>query len=201
MPSYVLEYDAAGNETARRTLPPRPSVEPSPAQALFGLATPMAEVTTLVGTTRHLRSEARLTRGMEVWVLGELLEMWIVHFIPEAVYRTDTNSGLFFGFTALTLVSAAVCALVCFLLARRYAFSRARGIGWALCGFVFGWVGLLLMLALQEWPARVRCPACGQPRRVDRDRCEHCGAPHAPPALDGTEIFEPTDAKIPAQSV
>jgi hypothetical protein len=25
---------------------------------------------------------------------------------------------------------------------------------------------------------------------VDRDRCEHCGAAHATPALDGTEIFE-----------
>jgi hypothetical protein len=93
------------------------------------------------------------------------------------------------------------CALVCFVRARRYSFSRARCIGWALCGFVFGWVGLLLMLALQEWPARVRCPSCGQPRRVDRDRCEHCGAAHALPAPDGTEIFAQTAAKIPAQCV
>ena len=113
-------------------------------------------------------------------------------FIDEAVYCTDRNSGLLFGFSALTLLSAAVCALVWFLLARRYAFSRAERIGWALCGFMFGWVGLMLMLALQEWPARVRCPACGQPRRVDRDRCDHCGAPHVPPAPDGTEIFDKT---------
>lgn len=195
MSSYLLEYDAAGHEIARRTLPRRPPlVEPSPAQALFGVATPVTEVTTLVGTTRHLRSEARSTRGTEVWVLGDFLEMWIVHFIPAAVYSADTNSGLQFGFTALILLSAAVCALACLLLARRYAFSRARCLGWALSGFFFGWVGLLLMVALQEWPARVRCPSCGQPRRVDRERCEYCGAPHALPAPDGTEIFETTTA-------
>src|SRR5262249_17277097 len=125
MPSHLLEYDAAGHEIARRTLPPRPHVGQSPARALFGLATPPAEVTTLVGTTRSLRAEARRTYGMEVWVLGELLEMWIVHFIPAAVYSLNTTSGLLFGFAALTLVSAAVCAVVCFLLGRRYAFSRA----------------------------------------------------------------------------
>jgi hypothetical protein len=29
---------------------------------------------------------------------------------------------------------------------------------------------------------------------VDRDCCEHCGAAHALPAADGTEIFETTPA-------
>jgi hypothetical protein len=47
------------------------------------------------------------------------------------------------------------------------------------------------MLALQEWPARVACPRCRRPRVVNRDTCEHCGAPHASPTPDGTEIFEP----------
>jgi hypothetical protein len=46
------------------------------------------------------------------------------------------------------------------------------------------------MVALQEWPARVTCPACRKPRVVTRDACENCGAPHAMPAPDGTEIFE-----------
>jgi hypothetical protein len=101
------------------------------------------------------------------------------------------HAGLVFGFAALTLLSAMVCALVCFLLTRRYAFSHAWCIGWTLCGFFYGWVGLVLMLALQEWPARIACPSCRQPRRVDRERCEHCGAAHALPAPDGTEIFEP----------
>lgn len=191
MPHHLLEYDAAGRELARRTVPSAPEpVEPSYAQALFGLATPLTEFAVFVGTTRYLFSEARSTGGMETWVLLELLDEWTWYFIPGGGRLVPTRSGLLAGFTALTLLAAAVCALVCFLLARRYAFSRARCVGWALGGFLFGWVGLLLMVALQEWPARVRCPSCGRPRRVDRDRCEHCGAAHASPALDGTEVFE-----------
>ena len=61
---------------------------------------------------------------------------------------------------------------------------------------LFGPAGLLLMLAIQQWPARIPCPACGRPRVVDRERCEHCGAPHAAPAQDGTEIFEETAADL-----
>ena len=63
----------------------------------------------------------------------------------------------------------------------------------ALLGLVFGWVGLVLMLVLQEWPARVSCPECRKLRVVTRVVCEHCGALHAPPAADGTEIFEQTE--------
>jgi hypothetical protein len=189
-PSHVLEYDASGRELARRLVPPAPEVEPSSAEALFGLVMPPAEVTTLVGTSRYLRREARSKGATDQSVLLELLEEWIGYFIPAAVWRTATGSGLFLGYCALTLLSSAGCALVCFLLARRYAFSRARRVGWALCGLLFGWVGLALMLALQEWPARVRCPSCGRQRLVDSERCEHCGAAHAPPAPDGTEIFE-----------
>lgn len=96
------------------------------------------------------------------------------------------------AFAAPSLLSAAACALICFLLARRYAFSHARRIGWALGGLLFGWVGLQLMLAVQEWPARVVCPGCRKRRVVSRDTCAHCGAPHAAPAPDGTEIFETT---------
>jgi hypothetical protein len=50
------------------------------------------------------------------------------------------------------------------------------------------------MLVLQEWPARVSCPACRKLRVVTREACEHCGAPHAAPAPDGTEIFERMEA-------
>jgi hypothetical protein len=79
---------------------------------------------------------------------------------------------------------------MCLVLTRRYAFSRLHSIGWGLCGLLWGPLGILLLLALQEWPARIPCPKCGKPRVVIRDECEHCGAPHALPAADGTEIFE-----------
>jgi hypothetical protein len=194
MPVYLLEYDAAGRELARRTLPPLPPDEPSYATALFGLATPMTEAASLIGVTRRLRSEMRSTGDMEVWVLYDYLTDWIWYFIPGGGRRIGMRSGPFAAYTAFIVLSAAVCALACYLLARRYAFSRAGRLGWAVAGLLFGWVGLALMLAVQDWPVRVRCPSCGRPRRVDRDRCEHCDAPHAPPALDGTEVFETTAA-------
>jgi hypothetical protein len=192
-PSYMLEYDAAGHELARRLLPPPPGIKPSYAEVLFGLVTPPTEAATLVGASRYWRWEGRSTGRTDEPVLSRLLEDWLGFFIPLAVWRTETGSGLFIGFTALSLLSAAACALACFLMARRYAFSSARRVGWALCGLLFGWTGLVLMLALQEWPALVRCPSCSRPRRVDRERCEHCGAPHASPVPDGTEIFETSD--------
>ena len=103
---------------------------------------------------------------------------------------TQLPRGLIPGYIALILLSAAASALGCFVLARRHAFSHARCISWALVGFLFGWVGLVLMLVLREWPARIVCPKCGKLRVVTRDTCEHCGATHAVPTPDGTEIFE-----------
>src|SRR5205823_11579122 len=103
---------------------------------------------------------------------------------------TQPPSGLIPSYIFLILVSGAGGAVGCLLLARRYAFTRARRVSWAILGFFFGWVGLVLMLMLQEWPARIACPKCRRLRVVTRDRCEHCGAPHATPPPDGTEIFE-----------
>ena len=57
-------------------------------------------------------------------------------------------------------------------------------------GFAFGWAGLVLMLVVQEWPARLACPQCRKLRIVTRFTCEHCGAQHAAPAPDCTEIFQ-----------
>jgi hypothetical protein len=198
MPSYLVEYDAAGRECGRRAVPPRPAGEPSSALALFGLATPPAEVAALVGATRSLRSEARASNDQARWVLGELLEYWTPHFIPGVDSDTGTKPGLVPGFIVLMLLSAAACAVTCFLLGRRATFGRARLVGWSLCGLAFGPAGLLLLLALHGLPARVRCPGCGRPRVVDRERCEHCGAAHARPAPDGTEIFETTTATADA---
>jgi predicted amidophosphoribosyltransferase len=59
-------------------------------------------------------------------------------------------------------------------------------------GVALGLLGVFLFLSLVERPARDRCPSCGKPRVVNRNRCEHCGAEFTPPAADGTEIFEPT---------
>ena len=192
-PFHFHEYDTSGHELAHRSGLQLPHAADSYANALFGAVTPMTEAAVLVGASRYLRWEAR--RKGSTWkpVLLEYLEN-SRYYIPGTSAFEVTPSRLVPGYLALIVLSAAASAIGCWLLARRYAFSRGRSIMWALVGFFFGWVGWLLMYVLHQWPTRVSCPNCRQLRVVTRDRCEHCGALHAPPASDGTEIFESVSA-------
>ncbi|MBI3270157.1 MAG: hypothetical protein HYZ53_14200 [Planctomycetes bacterium] len=90
----------------------------------------------------------------------------------------------------LSLVSAAVFAVLAFWVCRRFAFRPSMCRGWAGAVFALGPLGLLAMLAAHEWPARLPCFRCARRRVVSRDTCEHCGAGLAPVAPDGTEIFD-----------
>ncbi len=185
-------------ELAHHDHPQFPYPMASYKKASFGLVTPMTEAATLVGVSQHLRSVGCAQRSIRPPVLLDYLEN-IQYYIPGTSHFEATPAGLIPGYIALILLSAMACALGCVVLARRSAFSGVRAIGWAVIGFMFGWVGLILMLVLQEWPARVSCPECRKLRVVTRDTCEHCGALHAAPARDGTEIFEPI-AAIPLVS-
>jgi len=55
---------------------------------------------------------------------------------------------------------------------------------------LLGPLAFFLMIAVVEWPAMERCPSCGHHRIVTNELCEHCRQPFAPPAMDGTEIFD-----------
>jgi hypothetical protein len=210
MPAYVVIYDRTGREIApRQEVPPRPGgarsihpptilVEPSSVIALAGGVTSPAEGALLVATMQSLDREVRENNGTEVPLLYRFLVFTTQFFIPGGRWDAQAHPGLVVGNVALMMLSAAICALVCFLLARRYAFSRGRCIGWTACGFLFGPTGLLLMLAVQEWPARIACRSCRKPRLVTCEHCEHCGAAHAAPALDGTEIFDHAPSSQPA---
>ncbi len=91
----------------------------------------------------------------------------------------------------VSTIASLVAAALAILLARLFAFERDRRLLWTALGFVLGPLGVLLMLSLIDWPVRETCPGCARKRVVTRARCEHCDAPFLPPALDGTEIFEP----------
>ena len=126
----------------------------------------MTEAAALVGASRYLRWEARRNGTNCKPVLLEYLQNRR-YFIPGTSAFEVTPSGLVPGYLALIVLSAAASAIGCWLLARRYAFSRARSIGWPVLGFLYGWVGLVLMLVLQEWPNRAKSPArqCRKLRR------------------------------------
>jgi hypothetical protein len=187
LPSYVVELDPSGQEIARQTVPPRPVIPPSRALALFGLATPIAEIAGLLGTIQFAmfsRTDHSVPPLLLFAVNGT------EHFLPGGVWTASLEGGPRSAFAALMLLSAVVCAGVCYRIARLWAFDRRACVGWALCGLLFGPAGLLLLFALHEWPTRVACPHCHKLRVVTRITCEHCGASHASPARDGTEIFE-----------
>jgi hypothetical protein len=191
MSSYLVEYDPTGRESARRTVPPRPLNAPPPGLALFGLATPPAEAALIALATKEFVTAARRKQGLEIPPAVFFLAVPTQFFIPGAGANTEAAGGVVAAYRAAIALAALACAAVCFLLARRHSFSRAGRLGWGLCGLLFGPAGFLLMLAVQQWPARITCPACGWPRVVTRAICEHCGAPHALPTPDGTEIVEP----------
>jgi hypothetical protein len=195
-PSHLIEYDASGNELARREVAPFPYPATSYAVALHGLVTPMAEASTLVGASKWVRSLARANGSTHKYALIDYLENF-QYYIPGTATMATTLSpatqppiGLIPGYIGLILLTAIASALSCFVLSRRNTFSLARCTGWTLLGFAFGWVGLVLMLVVQEWPARIACPKCQKLRIVTRDTCEHCGARHVAPAPDGTEVFD-----------
>jgi hypothetical protein len=201
-PSQLIEYDTAGRELARRTVPPFPYPGASYANAMFGLLTPMTEAAALVGASRYVRAADRANGSIHKSSILEYLE-YTEYYIPGTATMatvlspaTQPAPGLIPGYIGLILLSAGGSALSCFWLARRYGFSRARRIGWAMIGLFFGWVGLILMLVIQEWPARVSCPTCRKLRVVTRDKCEHCGGLHSTPAPDGTEVFDSSDWSV-----
>jgi hypothetical protein len=91
----------------------------------------------------------------------------------------------------LPLLAALISASIAVAIAQRFAFEPRRAMAWAVIGTLLGPLGVILMLAVLEWPALEPCPSCGKKRVVTREQCEHCGAPFSPPAADGTEVFEP----------
>jgi hypothetical protein len=206
--AMVAVYDSAGRECQpRQEVPPRQGVtritpvtysdmlvEPSMFQAVSGLGTSPTEVLALAGTMSHLEADAR-SHPSEFSLLLQNLWFTTQAYLPGVRWELHTHPGLVFSFAALVLLAALGSGFACFLLPRGYAFSLRRRIGWAVCGVLFGPTGLLLMIALLEWPARIACPKCRKPRIVTRDQCEHCGAAHARPEPDGTEIFEPSKAR------
>jgi hypothetical protein len=200
----VVMYDSAGREIAPRQIAQaRPGVardtpigsvvvEPSLIQAFSGAITSPAEAGVLIAGTRYLESQARSGGGSRMPLPLQFLYYTTQAFIPGVRWDGHAHAGLVLGFGSLTLLVSVGCALTCFFFPRRYAVSWGWRVGWGFVGFVFGWAGTLVMLTLQEWPARVRCAKCGRLRVVTRDLCEHCGARHAIPEPDGTEIIEQT---------
>lgn len=94
-------------------------------------------------------------------------------------------------------IAAAIMALACILSAvlawlcgARYGFTPGERLPWSAACAALGPLALLTLLSLREFPARAACPECGRRRIVNRERCEHCGAPWPRRAASPTDIFD-----------
>jgi|GEM_PF-1557139 len=74
--------------------------------------------------------------------------------------------------------------------AQRRGLPRSQVRNWSWSVLLLGLAAPLSVVAIYRRVVREPCPQCQQPRRVDEDRCEHCGAQWEPPQAEGIEIID-----------
>jgi hypothetical protein len=164
-----IEYGTDGRIVRRTELPPRPD-----------LGGPKVTQTALLGL---IYPPAALVVVPE-WMLREVFDM-----------QARGYSWLFHRCVAIgTLLAMGVTLL----LARRCGFGATKTALWMAAALLLGPAAIVMMVGLNEWPAREACIACGGRRFVGRRHCPGCRAAPPAPAFDGREIFEPADAVQPA---
>lgn len=171
-PDIITESARDGRIIARHTLPPLPfpKYENGWQDYLFAVALPPA-----------------LIAGVACYgELGAPLQAPAAATIRKALHD---DARLWLIACAICVAASLLCALAAWLVARRCVLNRSAQWRWTLGVFALGPFGLLMMLCLLEWPARVACPSCGALRVVGRALCEHCHSAFPAPARDGTEIF------------
>jgi len=183
-PQHVVELASDGRELRRHDLPL--PAEPVPQ--------PRWRRPILLGVLNALNPPGRSA----VWVPMSFLLMrepyqggefgeWLRSFVRGLLHPNL--------FVTPMLVSGVLCAVGTWLIARRRAFEpRARRV-WTAIGFLAGPAGILTLLVLRARSVRVPCSACGKPRVVTRNNCEHCGASFTRPAPDPADIFEDAPAE------
>jgi hypothetical protein len=165
-PYQLLEFDRQGG-LVRRTLTPPLAEEPHPTKL---------RRTAMMGTVYPPGGLPLFTP----WRMDNVFEL-----------ETQRHSTLFHGFLFGSAVLSGGTSL---LMARRCGFGVRKTIAWFLANLILGPAGIVVMLSLNDWPAREICESCGGKRIVGRRKCSRCGSPLSPPAVDGREIFEPGDS-------
>jgi hypothetical protein len=87
------------------------------------------------------------------------------------------------------VLSAVICAIIAGQVAKRFAFTGHQHRWWTTAGLLLGPLGVLMLIALRDWPARRKCTSCERLRVVDREFCQRCEAAWDRPTADGTEVF------------
>lgn len=186
LPVYVTELGSDGTVLARHILPPLPRFQSQPPpperftfnHAVYAFTMPPSAVPVLVWITSQ-------TTGADS--AGA--------YLREFMQSNTRFVGWWGGVQLLAIIFSVLSVLA---ITRRCAFFRYGSIAWTIGTILLGPSAVLLLLALREWPAREKCPACKRKSVVDRELCEHCGARFEQPRQTGNEIFE--KQRVPAEA-
>jgi hypothetical protein len=127
-----------------------------------------------------------------IWppALFPLYAFWNLDWVFETDYRQCWSPLL-----RSMLASSLICGAATLFLSRRLGFGIEKTAAWTIANMLLGPAGVVVILSLNDWPARETCTTCGRKRLIGRRKCSCCNAPLSPPSLDGREIFEP-DASL-----
>lgn len=181
-PVTMIELSPHGESVTKTTLPPLPVERDS------------------------VSGNARATASLAYAIMPAVWMKWGAHLMFNTPtgdvltydYAINTDVRLVLETLFLAFAFSAIAALATWRRANRYAFPSSTRLRWTISVFALGPLGYLLMRSLLDWPALEKCPSCGKLRVVDRELCEHCNSPFAPPLLDGTEIIENAVPEMPA---
>ncbi len=103
---------------------------------------------------------------------------------------SDTGGGLFpvpiwWAVGAHTLLAVFLVQW----LSSSLGLSLGKRVMWSVIAAATGIATSVAMLAIYPRLVREPCGRCESPRRIDKNRCEHCGAEWDPPQAEGIEII------------
>jgi len=183
-PNHVVSVAADGRVVKTETVP-------SPASR----ATAAKPPSFIQGLPALMVPPAAMATSAVYAVIGHTLK----DQTAESWWRGFGSGGLLFVALFFSTLGGLAAAIPAWLISRRLGDGWRGQVSWGLGVFWLGGYGVLLLLALRAWPARVPCPNCGRQRAVDNEACEHCGAAWARPRRDGTEIFDTNSREAAAR--
>jgi len=174
MPSYAEVVDKKGTVLTSYEIPPLPENVNPPAWNSF--------------LAQRLESPA--------FFFGEMLYRRIGAAVGSSRLREALQKQIGPGFSStlqagqILVLIALVLSAITFVWSRRAEFPARRAWAWTAGVFLLGLPGFILFWLAGERPRTVPCAACQRPRKIESERCDHCGAPWPVKPADGTEILD-----------
>jgi hypothetical protein len=95
-----------------------------------------------------------------------------------------------FGYLGFIVAQAILSGILAILAARWRGLSARQVASWCAGGLLIGLGTWFLVLSIYPRVFHTKCPACNRSRRIEREKCESCGAEWEPIAPLGIELFE-----------